>query len=454
MGLKELTERYFAKHKPLTPGLVHHRGLRDLQGFRLHLRIEEGGQGILSINASKILHLNPTATELAKHIIEGDDKDRAVKAMKKRYRGVSREQLRNDYQRLKETLFSLAERDDVCPITYLDIDRIEPFTTPVSAPYRFDLALTYGCNVECSHCYVERPKDMKSLSLEEWKKVLDKVWEIGTPHVCFTGGEATLHPNLAELAQYAQEVGLVTGLLTNGRALADKAFLQKLVEGGLDHIQITLESHDEKVHDEMVGEPGAFKETVEGIRNAVANPVYTITNTTISKKNADGIEKTVEFIQGLGVTTFAVNGIIYSGGAKTADIGFREEELSPILERVRKTAEKLKMRLIWYSPTQYCQFNPIENELGVKTCTAAKYNMAIEPNGDVLPCQSYFQVLGNILKDDWKTIWGSELARKFRDRGFLMAKCEKCEHIPLCGGGCPLYNQMAEVCCPDSKSNA
>ena len=39
------------------------------------------------------------------------------------------------------------------------------------------------------------------------------------------------------------------------------------------------------------------------------------------------------------------------------------------------------------------------------------------------------------------------------DRGFLSAKCEHCEHVPLCGGGCPLYNQMAEVCCPDSKSN-
>ena len=405
MGLKELTERYFAKHRPLAPGMVHHRGQKDLQGFRLHLRNAGGGHGILSINASKILHLNPTATELAKHILEGDDEQRTVQAMKKRYRGVSLDQLGRDYDQLKNTLFSLAKTDDVCPITYLDIDRIEPFTMPVSAPYRFDLALTYGCNVECSHCYVERPKDMKSLSLEEWKKVLDKVWEIGTPHVCFTGGEATLHPNLVELVQYAQEVGLVTGLLTNGRALADKAFLQKLVDGGLDHIQITLESHDEKVHDEMVGEPGAFKETVAGIKNAVATPVYTITNTTISKKNASGIERTVEFIQGLGVTTFAVNGIIYSGGAKTSGIGFREEELSPILERVRKTAEKFKMRLIWYSPTQYCQFNPVENELGVKTCTAAKYNMAIEPNGDVLPCQSYFCVLGNILKDDWKTIW-------------------------------------------------
>ena len=96
MGLKELTERYFAKHRHLAPGMVHYRGEKDLQGFRLHLRIEEGGHGILSINASKILHLNPTATELAKHIIEGDDKDRAVKAMKKRYRGVSREQLRID----------------------------------------------------------------------------------------------------------------------------------------------------------------------------------------------------------------------------------------------------------------------------------------------------------------------------------------------------------------------
>ncbi len=63
----------FTREKPLGAGVYHRRVTgEDGNNYRLHLRVEEGGAGILSINAAKILHLNPTAAELAKLIIEED----------------------------------------------------------------------------------------------------------------------------------------------------------------------------------------------------------------------------------------------------------------------------------------------------------------------------------------------------------------------------------------------
>jgi radical SAM protein with 4Fe4S-binding SPASM domain len=191
----------------------------------------------------------------------------------------------------------------------------------------------------------------------------------------------------------------------------------------------------------MVGVAGAWQETVAGIRTVVDADVYMMTNTTLTTENAGKIEETIALAASLGVPTFGCNSLIYSGAAVAVGNGIPEGELEPILERVKAATQEHRMRLIWYTPTQYCELDPLGLELGVKGCTAAKYNMAVEPNGDVIPCQSYYVALGNILTDSWKGIWDHELARYLRNRDFVMAKCYDCPDLSLCGGGCPLSIQ-------------
>ena len=105
------------------------------------------------------------------------------------------------------------------------------------------------------------------------------------------------------------------------------------------------------------------------------------------------------------------------------------------------------MRFIWYSPTQYCALNPVEIGLGPKQCSAANISIAIEPNGDVLPCQSYYEPVGNILTNDWEKIWYSKLFEKIRKRDYIEPKCKKCEYLQVCGGGCPLYIDSKKLVC-------
>jgi len=201
----------------------------------------------------------------------------------------------------------------------------------------------------------------------------------------------------------------------------------------------------------MVAAPGAWRETVQGVREAVTAGLYTTTNTTLTKENVagfapgggcapgDGIEGTVAFIGSLGVPTFACNSLIYAGRGSTVGTGFHEGELAPVLERVRDAADRHGLRLIWYTPTQYCALSPLQLELGVKACTAALYNMCVEPDGAVIPCQSYYEPLGYILRDPWEAIWNHDLARSLRERRYAPAKCRECPEFPICGGGCPLY---------------
>nr|HID15097.1 radical SAM protein [Anaerolineae bacterium] len=445
MSLLARLRNHLRPPRPLSPGL-HAYERRDGAGgrVRLHLRVEPDGCGLLVINASRVLHLNQTAVEYARLILEEVPEERAVRTIRRRYQ-VDVQTARTDYRRLLAQIETLVASDvSVCPIHGLDLERIDPFSVSLTAPYRMDLALTYRCNNACLHCYVARSPEHPEMDTTAWKSVLDRVWEVGIPHVCFTGGEATLRPDLVELVAYAERKGLVTGLLTNGRRLSDATYVRALVMAGLDHVQITLESHDEAVHDRMVVAPGAWRETVQGVRNAVAAGLYTTTNTTLTRENVAGIEKTVAFIASLGVPTFACNSLIYAGRGATVGTGFREGELVSVLERVREEASRHGLRLIWYTPTQYCALSPLQLELGVKACTAALYNMCVEPDGAVIPCQSYYEPLGYILRDPWEAIWNHDLARTLRERRYVSEKCRECPELPICGGGCPLYLQHEE----------
>ena len=210
----------------------------------------------------------------------------------------------------------------------------------------------------------------------------------------------------------------------------------------------------------MVGVPGAWKETVEGIKNAIATPIYTLTNTTITTSNASDIDKTIDFLGSLErasqrLEQFAMNSLIYSGKAVKigSEVGISEEKIGPIVDLVKQKADENNMRFIWYTPTEYCIFNPLHHGLGVKRCSAASISMCVEPNGDVIPCQSYYEAVGNMLRDDWNAIWHSKLFKSMRNKKNVQAKCKTCEELEVCGGGCPLYAENKGVICGNVGSS-
>jgi radical SAM protein with 4Fe4S-binding SPASM domain len=276
--------------------------------------------------------------------------------------------------------------------------------------------------------------------------------EIGVFILTFTGGEPTLREDLPDLLIYAQNKGAVTGLVTNGRRLKDKSYVDKLEKAGLDFVQVTLESHKAQIHDLMTASKGSFKETVAGIANAVLSKIYVTTNTTLSKYNAAEFLETIDFIKKLGVDGFGCNSLIYSGKASeiSEEFALPTETLNKLLPKIRDKANQLGLKFLWYTPTQYCRFDPVKLGLGVKSCSAANINMCIAPNGDVYPCQSYFESLGNILKDDWAKIWNNPLSVKIRNREYVEPKCKDCPQLQICGGGCPLELEKKDYVCLES----
>ncbi len=172
-----------------------------------------------------------------------------------------------------------------------------------------------------------------------------------------------------------------------------------------------------------------------------------MTNTTLLKNNAGNLIEHLLFSESLGIPpTIGLNALIYSGRGNTVNTGLSETELPALLKIAIEHTNRSGQRLIWYTPTQYCHFDPMQLELGIKGCTAAYYNMCIEPDGQVIPCQSYYESLGHLLDHTWQEIWNHPLSINLRERKSAPPQaCRHCDYFQECGGGCPLSRDRQQV---------
>lgn len=430
--------------KGLPQGVWKYDGKGALEHHRFHLRVDSHHKGVLIIDAAQLVELNGTALDYVRCLIEGRTEESMYGYMSHRYKNLDRATAAAHYALIEKQLEAFIGGDaDI--VSIIGSDRPIKGADDFPAPYRMDLVLTYACQNACSHCY-NQPRKLTELSAEQWHKVITRTWRLGVPHIVFTGGEPTMVPFLGNLIARSEKYGQVTGLVTNGRNLRAPGYLRDLVAKGLDHVQITVLSHREEVHDRLAGSPGAWKETIEGLKVALKEDLYVSTNTTIMASNLEDMEGTTRFLVDLGVKNISFNSIIRSGKGIETD-GVDCAVLETTLTRMKKMIEAAGARMIWFTPTPYCQLNPVSLGLGIKQCTACSLNMAVEPDGTVLPCQSYYRPLGNILRDQWENIWNHQLCKNIRSRGYLDEECKGCALVDTCGGGCPLAREHGDYTC-------
>lgn len=317
-------------------------------------------------------------------------------------------------------------------IEYIPYQR--PFTR---LPVLSELALTYRCNLNCRFCYVD-PEDTLELRTDQLKILIGKIaHEARVPSLSFTGGEPTLREDLIELVAYAKSLNLWVNLITNGTRLSPD-LLSRLKAAGLDSIQISIEASDPKIHDYLTRRSGSFDQTLTGISNALKAGIKVHTNTTINRINQRSLLELPRLLKGLGLDRFSMNLMIPIGrGRKEPNLWLGYHEIRPLIERIKEIATRIGIEFIWYSPTPYCQFNPIQHGLGNKACAACEGLLSVSPRGEILPCSSWPRPVGNLLRENFHKIWWSKEAEKIRS--WLHPSCYECEHKEICRGGCPLF---------------
>lgn len=378
-NLFESLKRLFTPVEPLTPGIFHYQAPPDATiPYRLHLRTEADGSGLLIVNASTILHLNQTATEYAYHLIKQTPENQMLSEITGRYR-VSKDHALQDFHSLTDRIHILIDTPDLDPETFLDFERTAPHTHKISAPLRLDCALTYRLANYSDDSITPNKRVDRELTTSEWISIFDKAWSFGIPHIILTGGEPTLRDDLADLIAHTESNGQVVGLLSDGLKLIDDKYLQSLLQTGLDHLMLSLKPNDEN--------------SWKALENVLSADLFVATHLTLTLQNVMDTSGILERLSKMGV--------------KAVSLSASDSSLHSSLQQYRDKSASLGLSLIWDLPVPYSAFNPValETQLDNPSQGAGYTWLYIEPDGDVLPAQGVNQVLGNILRDPWEKLW-------------------------------------------------
>lgn len=433
---------------PYEPGVVRiHLVPAKYQPFRANPSVVIlNGKDILPINLAWTILLaifikqvnNYKGKEVTKEELK-DVVEKTLDEAQKVYRVPGREILKRDLNRIISVFIDIAEgREPQEKIGQLSIGK---YAKKMKAPHRIDLMISsmtkkgnWNCNQKCLHCYAagQTYSDKEELSTEQWKKIIDKCKDSYIPQLTFTGGEPTKREDLVELIEYSK--WFITRLNTNGVLLTEE-LCHDLYEASLDSVQITFYSANKDEHNKLVG-ANNFDKTVEGIKNAIKAGLSVSINTPLCSLNKN-YKETLKFLNELGIKYVSCSGLIITGNAtkdESKETQLSEEELYNILKEATEYANENLMEISFTSPGWIEEKRLRKLGLDIPSCGACLSNMAIAPDGEVVPCQSWLGTeagLGNMLTTKWEDIWNNPKCKKQREYSSkISGRC------PLKEGGC------------------
>ena len=379
--IKDKVEKLMEPVKPVPVGSYQFQGKKgDQVPYRLNLRVEPNGDGILILNASTVLHLNRTAAEYAYYLIQQTPIDQIAQEVAEKYE-ISPDEVKHDLADFRAQLDTIIHTPDLDPVTYLDLERVEPYSKKLSAPYRLDCALTYRVSENASPDSAPTYRVKRELTTQEWLTILEKVQQVGVPQVVFTGGEPTLRSDLPDLISQCEKLGIVSGLLTDGLRFSEKRYMKTILNSGLDHIM-------------LLGAPGDER-FWKSLQNLIADDIAVTVHLTLTHENLADLEQALPKLA--------------ASGLHSLSLGASDHDLEKALPKFQDLAISQGLSLVWDLPVPYSQYNPITMELknGGKRLAKGAGNawLYVEPDGDVLPAQGINRVMGNLLTDPWSSIW-------------------------------------------------
>lgn len=352
----------------------------------------------------------------------------AVEETHRTYPRTRRQTLAADMHLMLTSLIAIAQGRE--PEAEVGLLTLSDYAPEMTAPHRMDLMVSamekdgaWHCNQKCLHCYAagQPMGETPELSTKQWKTALELLRRANIPQVTFTGGEPTLRSDLVELVRAAE--WFVTRLNTNGRLLTPE-LCAGLYDASLDSVQVTLYSAEGNIHNQLVGING-FNDTVQGIRHAVEAGLIVSVNTPLCSLNTHYAD-TLRFAHSLGVRYATCSGLIPSGsacGQESRATALAADELTDILRQAVDTARELGIELDFTSPGWLDEETLRELGLSlIPSCGACLSNMAVTPDGKVVPCQSWLSdaPLGDLLHDDWKDIWNDPRCAAIRAESVKM----------------------------------
>lgn len=312
--------------------------------------------------------------------------------------------------------------------------------TEMEAPLALLAEWTHRCPLRCPYCY--NPLELESASNEldtaTWCRVCDEAAEMGIHQVHFSGGEPTVRKDLEELVEHAADLGLYPNLITSG-VLLDEARINRLVELGLEHVQLSFQDSEATNADRICNRKGAYEKKIEVARLIRKAGLPLCVNVVVHRQNIDRLEEMIALAVELDAERLEVAQVQYYGWALKNRAAFipTYAQLQWATRVVDEAHERLKgVLVIDYVIPDYYARRP-------KLCLGGwgRRFIVINPAGKVLPCHAAETIpdlkFDNIKDHNLAWIWEySEAFNKFRGTEWMAEPCRSCERKEYDWGGC------------------
>ena len=314
------------------------------------------------------------------------------------------------------------------------------------------LELTYKCNLKCIHCYNDKDDFSSEISFEDAKKIIDEAYDMGVYNITLTGGEATLNKDFLKIAKYIRSKKLSLNIFTNTQSLYDDSELMKEVINLYPHsVCVSLYSMDPEVHDSITGIKGSFEKTMKVLDVLKKNNILTRINCFVMKNNFLGIDKVYSYAE-------------ENGFSAVIDVRFINNE-NRFNSEHQLTEEQLISFYSKYFDSENCfvENGVTEDFFEKRICSAGIKSAVVTSRLELIPCNPFKLVLGNLNNQSLKTIYSDKdettpLNRWRNTRNKDVQGCFKedycyfCKYCPAVEYSNSLNLKKSETLCKMSKA--
>lgn len=325
----------------------------------------------------------------------------------------------------------------------------------LSAPLLVWLELTSVCHLRCAHCFLDGAPSRSQISLTDVKRIVKELAELGVLRLTLTGGEALLHPDIAEILSIVNSYKLGIRLFSSGCLPTSKYEL--LSEHSIDTLFLSVDGL-EKHNDELRGEKtfSAFKTNLAFLARLPSIRNITI-STTLDRINIAELPDLIRFAASYGVRTFLFRPLmVYPGTSALEPLAPHDKaafltalhEIESLSSRLGVECQINKLPYLPLNKTCFFDDSPknasLWSVLGIDNsidCVGGNIVAGIRHDGIVLPCgfihADYDDGPTNSIQfNSFSSLW-----RKSSNLGKLRrlippSACASCNALSICNGGC------------------
>jgi radical SAM protein with 4Fe4S-binding SPASM domain len=296
----------------------------------------------------------------------------------------------------------------------------------LSVPLSVQLDLTYRCNEQCVHCYLDHD-DHGEMTTVEIKHLLKEMAEAGVFILTLSGGEIFMRKDFFEILEYARSLTFCIKLKTNA-VLIREAQAARLRDLGVESIQISIYSHRPEVHDAITKVPGSLRRSINAIRFLRAQGLKVVVANVLMTENMQdyhGVRALAEEID----ANYTLDPTItpkMDGDRSIVDLNAGESALQRLFrdEAFVGNAE------------EFCAPPPApdEDSMNALPCSAGHTACYVSPYGEFYPCVQFTLSCGNVRQQPFIDIWrNSEQLKEVRSiRLRNLSSCSQCAHGSTC----------------------